>query len=819
MSDYTDIGNPYNNLLNRTDQDTGVFPTTGSIEATVIPPSVSVSVGSTQTSTTNGSVETQPVKSSGSSSDVWIKNFIRSDNWKPKKVGFYIDGQSGYAEFTNVFVSGNIQALTGTIGSFTIGEYLYTGDKLKFDDAEAGIHIGADGIGVGNNVFTVSAAGDMVATSANISGTITATAGTIGSFTIGTYLYTDLKLSYDDAQPGVHIGSDGIGLGEGYFSVSAAGDLIAMSATIVGTIIAASGDIGGWEIQPDLLRSASSGVRIELNKGENRISIFDAVNEKVVMGYLDGLPKNDGTGDWGVGDYGFWARAGDKLSIDGDGEYVDGDWIVQNDSNYLINDSSNNTIVRLGTDSMEKGLFIYDTAGTQIAKYTSIGILVGDTSNNLKYDDTNGLTLNDAFVAETDLSPGAPVMILKNGKIARVAGSIASTDSASFDRMIGFTKEFVTAGNSTLIQRSGILSNYLYYESQLTYINSGYSCYSTIWLAQSFTPTSTMTFTSAKIRVFKSGTGAGEMTLAVKEVDVNGKPTGAELASGTFESSDITTSMDIIVAFASPMTLTSGVDYAIILYSTAAGGDSSNKINWFYSTGNPYPIGSKVSSSNSGSTWTVDTTIDFYFSILGTIIGFTPGSMYKIKNSYTSSIRTINQSSKNSTADLNLVVEQTFKPLRTFLNTIYVFLEAGSAGAGTYNYNLKIYDSDNVIIFEKDTSAAVTSTPGYAYINTFNADNDRVLVCPGETYRLVYSSAVADQILISYQDTDVYADGSITIDGTNYPDKDLYFDLYEVYGSGSVVVDVADGNSEFNNGVGIAIEAGKILLKSFPRWK
>ena len=69
----------------------------------------------------NGNVETMPVKSDGSMNDLWITSYIRSNNWVPKTVGFYIDGTTGYAEFSNVYVSGNIQALTGSVGGFVIG--------------------------------------------------------------------------------------------------------------------------------------------------------------------------------------------------------------------------------------------------------------------------------------------------------------------------------------------------------------------------------------------------------------------------------------------------------------------------------------------------------------------------------------------------------------------------------------------------------------------------------------------------------------------------------------------------------------------------
>jgi hypothetical protein len=155
-------------------------------------------------------------------------------------------------------------------------------------------------------------------------------------------------------------------------------------------ILAKAGTIGGWILEENLLKSQTTGARIELNKAKNRTSVFDSVNEKVAMGYLEGLPKNDGTGNWGAGDYGFWAREGDKLRIDGDGEYINGDWIIRNDASYLVEDASLNTIVRLGTDSGEKGLFIYNTSGVRLAEYSSSKIYIGSATQYLEYDNTLG---------------------------------------------------------------------------------------------------------------------------------------------------------------------------------------------------------------------------------------------------------------------------------------------------------------------------------------------------------------------------------------------------------------------------------------------
>ncbi len=148
-TDYTNIQNPYNDQMERQGADLsigeslgGVVPTTNAATQTASPYGTTPTGGSVATgvSTTNGSVEVQPVKSDGAMADVWITNFIRSQNWKPKNTGFYIDGQTGYAEFTNVYVSGNIQALTGSIGGFKIGaDYIEdTGDSFGFSSTVTG---------------------------------------------------------------------------------------------------------------------------------------------------------------------------------------------------------------------------------------------------------------------------------------------------------------------------------------------------------------------------------------------------------------------------------------------------------------------------------------------------------------------------------------------------------------------------------------------------------------------------------------------------------------------------------------------------------
>lgn len=336
---YEEIERPYNAFLERSDQTVNQDSINDSTNSGATPSSITTN----SQSGANGNVENQSVKTDGAIGDVWIRNFIRSENWKPKKVGFYINGLTGYAEFSNVYVSGNIKALSGTIGGFTIGSTNLSATS-------------------GGNTTTLS------------SGAIAFSSGPTGAPTV--------------------------------------------TITQSGLLTATAGYIGGWEILSTLLRSDTSGTRrIELNKGDNRISIFDAVNEKVVMGYLNGLSKHDGSGNWGPSDYGFWARTGDSLSIDGAGEFTSGDWLIQNDASYLVKDSSNNTIIRLGTDSGEKGLFIYNTSGTQLSKFISTAAYIGSPSSYLQYTVAGGLSIYANISDAITLDYGSNVLLKSGGNL------------------------------------------------------------------------------------------------------------------------------------------------------------------------------------------------------------------------------------------------------------------------------------------------------------------------------------------------------------------------------------------------------------------
>jgi hypothetical protein len=70
---------------------------------------------------------------------LFIDGWIRSRNWQPKTRGFYIDGGTGYAEFTNVYVTGTITAATLLYGKTSFTDSIDGGYFIS----PLGIYIGA----------------------------------------------------------------------------------------------------------------------------------------------------------------------------------------------------------------------------------------------------------------------------------------------------------------------------------------------------------------------------------------------------------------------------------------------------------------------------------------------------------------------------------------------------------------------------------------------------------------------------------------------------------------------------------------------------
>ena len=186
-----------------------------------------------------------------------------------------------------ISVDGKITARSGYIGNgssgFTIGNTYIKNGKNSPSDSNAGVYIGTDGIGVGNGVFSVDRTGNLA-----IKGKVTATSGYIGNgssgFEIGsTYLRNGMTSYSDTSHNGVFIGTNGIALGAGKFKVDSSGNLYAANGTFEGTIRAA-------KITGQIVNSQISDGAV----GSSKISDGAVGSSKIGNGAVGGSKIGDG---------------------------------------------------------------------------------------------------------------------------------------------------------------------------------------------------------------------------------------------------------------------------------------------------------------------------------------------------------------------------------------------------------------------------------------------------------------------------------------------------------------------------------------------
>ena len=220
--DYQTIDLPYDNLMRRADGDmvkvesgenllSGANYNMGNVAQS---DDLAATSGGTQVSSP---AQVRPGTVEGSQmADVWIDTWIKSTNYAPKERGFWIDGPSGYIECLNFFaknatIEGTITATAGAIGGWTISanelssgsvHINSTNEQILFGLATApltgvGIFIGKDG---SDYEFRAGdPAGDFIhwtGAALNITGSITATTGAIGGFSIGSDYIRDAADSF-----------------------------------------------------------------------------------------------------------------------------------------------------------------------------------------------------------------------------------------------------------------------------------------------------------------------------------------------------------------------------------------------------------------------------------------------------------------------------------------------------------------------------------------------------------------------------------------------------------------------------------------------
>jgi len=119
------------------------------------------------------------------------------------------------------------------------------------------------------------------------------------------------------------------------------------------------------------------------------------------------------------------------------------------------------------------------------------------------------------------------------------------------------------------------------------------------WVAQTFTADASGTVSSIVIYIVEDGSPQGDLVVELWGTSFS-EPIGPPLASA---SADITAAGAYEVVFSPPPVITSGTEYAIVLYQQGDLGDNKNCYIWYYDDSPGYSAGKAWKSNSSGTSW------------------------------------------------------------------------------------------------------------------------------------------------------------------------------------------------------------------------
>lgn len=336
----------------------------------------------------------------------------------------------GNVTATSGTFTGTVQASNGYIGPWTISSDAIYRGSATYG-ASGGLYFGTSGLSIGST-FKVSSSGVLNATGATVSGTLSAGANsTIGPWTVSSSAIYRTSGTYG-ASNGLYFGTSGLSITD-KFKVSSAGVLSATGASVSGTLTAgANSKIGPWTVTASSIYYGNSayGNASGLYFGTSGLSITDKF--KVSSG---GILNATGATISGT------LTAGAYSSI--------GPWKVTDSSIYYGNaDYGNASGLYFGTN----GLSITD-------KFTvsSSGFLKA-TSGTL-----GGWTLSSTALTSTANNKTTGLQVQSSGVWALAIGATNSNDWSTATFRVKHTGEMVAAsgeiGGIAINSSYGIYTN------------------------------------------------------------------------------------------------------------------------------------------------------------------------------------------------------------------------------------------------------------------------------------------------------------------------------------------------------------------------
>jgi uncharacterized repeat protein (TIGR01451 family) len=150
-------------------------------------------------------------------------------------------------------------------------------------------------------------------------------------------------------------------------------------------------------------------------------------------------------------------------------------------------------------------------------------------------------------------------------------------------------------------------------QQNTTVTTNGFGFTSTVWAGQTFTAGVSGQLTRVDLDLFCSGCTGTTPNITVSIRATTGAPavpTGADLASGTITGFNSGAGGYFSATLGAPVALTAGTQYAVIVraVSNPSAGTYAYVCSCTSPNSNPYANGQRVTSANSGATWTADTT-------------------------------------------------------------------------------------------------------------------------------------------------------------------------------------------------------------------
>ena len=285
----------------------------------------------------------------------------------------------------------------------------------------------------------------------------------------------------------------------------------------------------------------------------------------------------------------------------------------------------------------------------------------------------------EAFRAAAAPKPPDASTSVRYSPLGLAANPTCIVDTALADFQAGLTSNCDVAtspGNVTLLVTPQLD------QQNTTVTTNGFGFTATSWAGQSFIPSVSGPLNRIDLDLFCSGCSGTTPDLAVSIRATTGTPavpTGADLATATITGFTNSTGTYFTASFASPLTVTSGTAYAVVMHPVAnpSSGVYAYVCSCTTST-NPYTRGQRVTSSNSGASWTADTTAG------GRDLGFSVyiGSGFAASGTFTSSTKDANPNPGDTVHWSSLAWSDT-TPVST---TLQFQVAASNLAAGPFSF-------------------------------------------------------------------------------------------------------------------------------------